>query len=133
MKPKIDFLTIAVTDLEKSVAFYKDGLGLPTEGIQEGNEDHCLFNLDHNFSLVLYSRNEFLGLTGNHNPVEKSAGFIISYIAESKDEVDTILQRAIRAGAAQMGRIQDEPWGYSANFADPDGHIWEITFMPHYQ
>ncbi|HXV41892.1 MAG TPA: VOC family protein [Anaerolineae bacterium] len=133
MKPKIDFLTIAVTDLKKSVAFYKDGLGLPTKGIQDANEEHCLFDLDNNFSLVLYSRNEFLGLTRNPHQSEKSAGFIISYIANSKAEVATILQKAIKAGATQIGQTQDEPWGYSANFADPDGHQWEITFMPHNQ
>jgi predicted lactoylglutathione lyase len=130
MKPRIDFITIAVTDLNKSIAFYRDGLGLPTQGIQDGNEDHCLFDLDNNFRLVLYRRNEFLSLTGNPDQAAKSAGFIISYIAHSKEEVDTILQKAIDAGATQLGQIQDEPWGYSANFADPDGHPWEISFMP---
>jgi predicted lactoylglutathione lyase len=133
MKPKIDFLTIAVTDLKKSVAFYKDGLGLPTKGIQDGSEEHCLFDLDHNFKLVLYRRNEFLGLTGNRHQAERSAGFIISYIADNKAEVDTILHKALKAGATQIGQTQEEPWGYSANFADPDGHQWEITFMPHNQ
>ena len=54
MKPKIDFITLAVTDLKKSVGFYQDGLGLPTKGIQDGNEEHCLFDLDHDFRLVLY-------------------------------------------------------------------------------
>ncbi len=76
---------------------------------------------------------QFLGLTGNPDQSEKSAGFIITHIADSKEEVDTILQKAIKAGATQIGQTQDEPWGYSANFADPDGHQWEITFMPHYQ
>jgi predicted lactoylglutathione lyase len=74
-----------------------------------------------------------LSLTGNPNQSETSAGFIISYIADSKEEVDTILQNAIKAGATQLGPSQDEPWGYSANFTDPDGHQWEITFMPNNQ
>ena len=130
MKPKIDFLTIAVADLEKSVAFYKDGLGLPTKGIQKGNEDHCLFELAHGFRLVLYRRQEFLSLTQTSAEVAKSSGFIISYIADRRAEVDAILQQAIQAGAMQIGSTQDEPWGYSANFADPDGHHWEISFMP---
>ena len=130
MKPKFDFITLAVTDLKKSVGFYQDGLGLPTKGIQDGNEEHCLFDLDHDFRLVLYRRKEFLGLTGNPEQTEKSAGFIISYIPDSKDEVDMILQKAIKAGATQIGETQDESWGYSANFADPDGHQWEISFMP---
>ena len=130
MRPKIDFITIAVRDLEKSVAFYRDGLGLPTNGILEGNEDHCLFELERGFSLVLFARDDFLQFSGNPHSSEMSAGFIISYIAESKDEVNRILEQAIRAGATQIGQIQDEPWGYSASFADLDGHPWEISFMP---
>jgi predicted lactoylglutathione lyase len=130
MKPKIDFLTIAVADLEKSVAFYRDGLGLPTEGIHEGNEDHCLFELANGFRLVLYRRQEFLSLTQTSAEAAKSAGFIISYIADSRAEVDAILQQALQAGARQIGTTQDEAWGYSANFADPDGHHWELSFMP---
>jgi predicted lactoylglutathione lyase len=127
MKPKIDFITIAVTDLEKSISFYKDGLGLPTKGIQEGHEDHCLFELDRDFSLVLYRRDEFVKFTGNLQPTENSAGFIISYFAESKEEVDSILQKALQAGGRQIGVAKEEAWGYTANFADPDGHPWEIT------
>jgi predicted lactoylglutathione lyase len=105
-------------------------LGLPTDGIQEGNEDHCLFELANDFRLVLYRRQEFLSLTQTSAEAAKSAGFIISHIADSRAEVDAILQQAIQAGATQIGAKQDEPWGYSANFADPDGHHWEISFMP---
>jgi predicted lactoylglutathione lyase len=128
MRPKINFITIAVTDLKKSVAFYKDNLGLPTTGIQDGNEEHCLFELENDFSLVLYRRKDFLQPTGNPNQTEKSAGFIISHIAESKEQVDDILHKALNAGATQIGQTQNQPWGYSANFGDPDGHQWEITF-----
>jgi predicted lactoylglutathione lyase len=91
-------------------------------GIQEGNEEHCL-------SLVLYRGKDFLQLTGNPDQTEKSAGFIISYNAESKEQVDDILQKALSAGATQIGQTQDQPWGYSANIADPDGHQWEIIFF----
>lgn len=133
MKPKISFITIAVSDLKKSVNFYKNGFGFPTKGIQDGNEEHCMFDLDNNFSLVLYSRQAFLSLTANPNQTEKSAGFILSHNAQSKAQVDEILKAALKAGATQIGQIQDEPWGYSASIADPDGHQWEIVFMPHYE
>jgi uncharacterized protein len=133
MRPKINFITIAVTDLKKSVDFYKIGLGLPSKGIQDGNEEHCLFELDDKFSLVLYRRKEFLALTANPNQKVNSAGFIISHNARNKNEVDSILQNALNAGATQIGQVQDEPWGYSAGFADPDGHQWEIVYMPGYE
>ncbi|CAH0346707.1 VOC family protein [Bacillus sp. CECT 9360] len=55
MKPKINIITLAVDDLEKSIAFYRDGLGFPTQGIAEG-EDHVLIELQGNLSLVFYLR-----------------------------------------------------------------------------
>jgi predicted lactoylglutathione lyase len=129
MKPKIDFLTLAVNDLSKSIAFYRDGLGFPTEGVQEGFSDHCLFELERGFSLVLYQRESFVNFTGNKAQDGKSAGFIISYFAESNEEVDAILNAAIRAGGTQIGQAKEEPWGYTANFADLDGHQWEIAHI----
>jgi uncharacterized protein len=132
MKPKISFITIAVTDLKKSVDFYKNGFGFPTKGIQDGNEEHCMFDLVDKFSLVLYRRKEFLPLTANPNQTEKSAGFILSHNTQNKKQVDEILQSALKFGATQIGQTQDEPWGYSASVADPDGHQWEIIYMPHY-
>lgn len=130
MKPKISFITIAVTDLQKSIDFYKNGFGFSTKGIQDGNEEHCMFDLDDKFGLVLYSRKEFLLLTANPNQIEKSAGFILSHNAQSKEQVDLILQSALKAGATQIGQTQNEAWGYSASITDPDGHPWEIVYMP---
>jgi len=132
MRPKINFITIAVSDLEKSVNFYKNGFGFPTKGIQDGNAEHCMFDLDDTFSLVLYRRQEFLPLTANPNQTEKSAGFILSHNAQSKEQVDEILQASLKVGAKQIGHTQDEPWGYAASITDPDGHQWEIIYMPHY-
>ena len=130
MKPKIDFITLAVTDLPKSITFYRDGLGLPTEGIREGFTDHCLFELERGFSLVLYQRESFQNFTGQKEQPEKSAGFTISYFAESRQEVNDILTAALAAGATQIGQAKEVPWGYTANFTDLDGHQWEIAHVP---
>jgi predicted lactoylglutathione lyase len=132
MRPRINFITLAVEDLEKSFAFYRQGLGLPSLGRLEGNEDHVLFELENDFGLVLYARPEFMKFILEPAAATRSAGFIISHFAESKAEVDLILQRALAAGATRVGEPKTEPWGYSANFADPDGHQWEITWNPDY-
>jgi uncharacterized protein len=132
MKPRINFITLAVEDLEKSFKFYHEGLGLPSLGRLEGKEDHILFELENGFSLVLYVRSAFLQFTQNPDTALTSAGFIISHFAGSQGEVDTILHRALQAGATPVGKPKTEVWGYSANFADPDGHQWEITWNPDY-
>jgi uncharacterized protein len=132
MKPRINFITLAVGDLQKSFKFYREGLGLPSLGRLEGNEDHVLFELENGFALVLYLRSEFLKFTLHPNAPVRSAGFMISHFAGSKAEVDAILQRALQAGATPVGTPRTETWGYSANFADPDGHLWEITWNPDY-
>lgn len=126
MRPKINFITLAVTNLEKSVDFYKHVFGFPTEGVQEGYDDHCLFELEDDFSLVLYRRKDFLPLTAHPNQTEKSAGFMLSHSAQNKEEVNQFIKSALSSGATQIGHPLDEEWGYSVSIADPDGHQWEI-------
>lgn len=128
MKPRINLITIPTNDLQRSFAFYRDGLGLPTKGIKKGREDHALFNLNNGLNLVVYEKKEFLNLTGNAGQMINSAGFIISHSANSKEEVDHILQKALQAGARRIEKTQDEPWWYAVNFTDPDGHQWEIVW-----
>jgi predicted lactoylglutathione lyase len=128
MKPRIRYISIAANDLHKSFAFYRDGLGLSTKGIKKGREDHALFNLDNGLKLVLYAKKDFMNLTGNPLPVCHPAGFIISHFADSKEEVDRILQKALQAGAKRTGKTQDQPWWYAVNFTDPDGYQWEIVW-----
>lgn len=127
MKPRINFITIPTNDLEKSLAFYRDGLGLATKGIRKGCEDRALFNLNNGLKLVLYETKETLSHAHNEQFVNTPA-VIISHFAESKEEVDIILQKALQAGAKRIGKIHDEPWWYAVNFADPDGHQWEIVW-----
>ena len=127
MKPRINFITIPTNDLKKSFAFYRDGLGLSTKGIKKGCEDRAHFNLNNGLKLVLYERKEMLSQAPDEQIIN-APGVIISHFAESKEEVDNILQKALQAGAKRIGKIQDEPWWYAVNFTDPDGHQWEIVW-----
>lgn len=132
MRPRINFITLAVSDLGKSFHFYTQGLGLPSLGHLEGGEDHVLFEMENGIGLVLYLRSEFLKFSlSPHSPV-RSAGFILSHFTTSREEVDAILHRVLEAGATPVGPPKEEAWGYSVNFADPDGHQWEITYNPDY-
>lgn len=127
MKPRIDIITLAVDNLETSLAFYRDGLGLATQGILDG-EDHVAFELDGGMTLVLYPRTELARISNDTGTMKSSAEFILSHAASSREEVETILARARAAGAAIPAQPQEEPWGYSGYFKDPDGHLWEILW-----
>jgi hypothetical protein len=59
-----------------------------------------------------------------------SSECILGYFAASKEDVDAILKRANAAGGAVPGEAEDQPWGYSGYFTDPDGHLWEIMWKP---
>jgi predicted lactoylglutathione lyase len=128
MKARINFITLAVTDLRKSYEFYSVCMGLKSNGTFEGHEDHLMFELENGFSLVLYRRKDYLNFAADPHQASTSAGFIISQYVDSKEEVDDTLARALEGGAKPAGEYLDESWGYTAGFSDPDGHQWEIFY-----
>lgn len=140
MKPQINVITLAVNDLNNSVAFYRDGLGLPTKGIIgtefEGTVTEPagavgFFELSGGLILALYPRSELAKDANIPNESASSLEFSIGYLAESKDAVDRLLEQALAAGAVLTDPPHDRPWGiYSGYFKDLDGHLWEIIWNP---
>lgn len=140
MKPQLDVITLAVKDLEKSLAFYRDGLGLPSQGIV-GTEFHgsrtaaagavAFFEMQNGLMLALYPRSE-LAKDANHAAgPSSSTEFSLGYIVDSKEEVNALLQKAVQAGATTTEGPKERPWGiYSGYFEDLDGHLWEIIWNP---
>ena len=144
MKQHITALTIGVDDLERSLAFYRDGLGFQTNGIMgtefKGDETHpsgaaVMFELQNGLILALYPRTELakdakqpivVGVS-KRSPTE----FSIGHFVQTKEEVDALLKQAKAAGAIVTEEPHDRPWGiYSGYFQDPDGHLWEIVWNP---
>jgi catechol 2,3-dioxygenase-like lactoylglutathione lyase family enzyme len=140
MKPRINVITLAVTDLDKSLAFYRDGLGLPTKGIigsefrgseKEPSGTVAFFELQGNLILALYPRSELVKDSNVPNTASRAVEFSLGYIAGSRNAVDELLQKAEAAGARLTDKPHDRPWGiYSGYFQDPDGHLWEIVWNP---
>ena len=61
-------------------------------------------------------------------------GVSLAYNTRSKDEVDTVLAEAERAGARILKHGETAFWGgYTGYFADPDGHLWEIAWNPDFK
>lgn len=134
MKPRIHVLTLAVDDLERSVAFYRDGLGLPTEGIV-GTEFPdgavAFFKMNLNLTLALWPRTSLVRDSGVVPAPTNPSDLTLGHLVESREEVDAVLERAASAGGRITQPAQDRFWGgYSGYFQDPDGHLWEIAWNP---
>jgi uncharacterized protein len=129
MEPRITLLTLGVGDLERSLAFYRDGLGLPTDGIEQ---DVVFFKLQGAW-LTLYAATSLERDVGLGPRAEGFAGVTIAHNVRTREEVDAILQRAGQEGAAIPAPAREMAWGgYVGFFADPDGHVWEVTWNPHF-
>jgi catechol 2,3-dioxygenase-like lactoylglutathione lyase family enzyme len=134
MKPRISVLTIGVADLEQSLAFYRDGLGLPTDGIVGREFEHgavAFFTLSGGLKLAIWAQNDIVHDTGLPKTAMSSTAFTIGHNVVSREEVDEVMKQAARAGAEIIKPAQDTFYGgYAGYFCDPDGHLWEIVWNP---
>jgi len=134
MQPRITVLTLGVADLNKSLAFYRDGLGLPTSGIV-GEEFEfgsvVFFELRGGLKLALYPRKSLAKDSGIPLQPPSALELSIGHNVSSKQEVDALMEQAKRAGATVVKSARDSFWGgYAGYFQDPDGHLWEIAWNP---
>ena len=138
MEARIDVITLAVADLNRALAFYRNGLGLQTQGVigtEFVGDDRtpagavAMFELWGGLILALYPRTE-LAKDANVALAPPTPGeFSIGHLVSNKAEVDALLTQAQAAGATITDPPHDRPWGiYSGYFRDPDGHLWEIIW-----
>jgi catechol 2,3-dioxygenase-like lactoylglutathione lyase family enzyme len=137
MKPRINVITLGVSDLEKSLAFYRDGLGLPTEGITGTEfEDGAVvfFNMNDDLILALYPKTALAKDAKISVAPTSPAELSIGHMVRSKEEVDAVMERAEKAGATITDPAHERFWGgYSGYFQDLDGHLWEIAWNPSWE
>src|SRR5262249_10542170 len=140
MRARIHVITLAVADLERTLAFYRNGLGLESPGVVgtefAGDDTSAagavvVFQLQGGLILALYPRTE-LAKDANIAPGPSEAGEIsIGHAGANRADVDALLGRAENAGAMLTDKPHDRPWGiYSGYFRDLDGHLWEIMWNP---
>jgi catechol 2,3-dioxygenase-like lactoylglutathione lyase family enzyme len=136
MKPRITLITLAVDDLERALAFYRDGLGFPGKGIVGREFEHgavAFFDLSSGLKLALWSRDDLAHDSGlsrtPRSPTELSLGHNVA----SKAEVDAVMEQARRAGAKIVKPASTTFWGgYAGYFQDPDEHLWEVAWNPQF-
>jgi uncharacterized protein len=140
LEARIDVVTLAVSDLERALSFYRDGLGFDSAGVIGtefvGDDDNVagavvMFNLNRGLILALNPRGELVKDARVPSGPAKTGEFSIGHLVASRDDVDTLLAQAEAAGATLTGPAHERPWGiYSGYFSDPDGHLWEIVSDP---
>ncbi|MCF7982614.1 MAG: VOC family protein [Pseudomonadales bacterium] len=124
MKPRISMITLGVTDLEKSIRFYEQGLGLPR---MESPPEVAFFTLNGSW-LGLYGRESLADDAGISPEGSGFSGIAIAHNVDSESAVDEVLAQAVSAGAKLVKAGQKVFWGgYSGYFADPDGYLWEVA------
>jgi catechol 2,3-dioxygenase-like lactoylglutathione lyase family enzyme len=141
MEPRISIITLGVADLERSVRFYRDGLGLPMQGDDSESDEPMS---DDSLSIAFFlTRGTWLSLYPWEElaedatiPAEGSGfrGFTLAHNVRSPEEADALLAQAQAAGAKLVKPAADTFWGgYSGYFADPDGHLWEVAWNPYFE
>lgn len=134
MKPRISLITLAVADLERSLRFYRDGLGLQTEGIVGQEFEHgavAFFELQGGLKLALWPRRSLAHDTGLALARPSATEFSLGHNVASRAEVDAVMAQAAQAGAVIVKPAGDTFWGgYAGYFQDPDQHLWEVAWNP---
>ncbi len=130
MEPRISIITLGVTDLPRSVAFYRDGLGLP---LFDENTESIAFFQNSGTWLALYPRESLAADVGISAEGSGFSGVTLAHNVRTREEVDALLEVAIAAGATLVKSAEDTFWGgYSGYFADPEGYLWEVAWNPHF-
>lgn len=127
MEPRITLVTLGVSDLARSIRFYRDGLGLPQ---RETPESVAFFEM-RGMWLSLYARGALADDAGVSAEGSGFRGFALAHNVRSPEAVDCLLAEAVAAGATLVKPGQKVFWGgYSGYFADPDGFLWEVAWNP---
>lgn len=134
MKPRITVITLGVDNLEKSLKFYRDGLGFPTKGIIGKEFEYgavAFFDLQNGLKLALWPRSSIAHDSTIPLQPPSATEFTIGHNVNSKKEVDVVMKQAKEVGAKIVKPAEDTFWGgYAGYFQDPDDHLWEVVWNP---
>ena len=130
MEPRVSLVTLGVSDLERSVAFYRDALGWPKSGV--GGDEVAFFKTG-GVVIALFPRASFAVDAGVDIDDVESGGFsrfALAHNVAEEEGVDSVLAEAVEAGATILKEAQEIFFGRHGFFADPDGFVWEVAWNP---
>lgn len=134
MPARLSLLTLGVADLAAAVAFYRYGLGWPTDGIVGTEFEHgavAFFELEGGLGLALFPRESLAHDVGLPVGDPGSSAVAFGHNVRSRDEVDAVIEQARRAGGKIVKPPVETFWGgYAGYFRDLDGWLWEVAWNP---
>ena len=135
MQPRITLITLGVDDLERAVAFYRDGLGCSTPGIFGTEHEHgavAFFELESGLRLGLWARRRLAKDVAIPVGPRSATEFSLWRTTSSRDRPRSTRDRRRRAAGATIVKRPEKTFygGYAGYFQDPDGHLWEVAFNP---
>ena len=132
---KITCICLGVRDMARSVAFYRDGLGLRSRCV-EGSPRVCFFATPVTKS-ELYPLDLLAEDIRPDDPPAIGSGFggvTLAYNVARREEVDGVIELVRSAAGTVVKEPQEVFWGgYHAYFADPDGYYWEVAWGPDFK
>lgn len=136
MKPRITMITLGVDNLPAALTFYRDGLGLKSDGIVGEAFEYgavAFFDLQAGLKLALWPRDSLARDTQLSKTPRSPTELSIGHNVNSRAEVDAVMEQAKKAGATIVKDAAETFWGgYAGYFQDPDGHLWEIAWNPEF-
>jgi uncharacterized protein len=134
MRAAVTVITLGVDDLTRALAFYRDGLGLATDGIVGTEFEHgavVFIDLQPGLRLALWPRASIAHDSGLARSAPSATDLTLGHNVASREEVDAVMAEAARAGATVIKPAHDTFWGgYAGYFQDPDQHLWEVVWNP---
>lgn len=129
MEPIVHLITLGVTDLEQSRAFYVDGLGWPPAFDVPG--EITFIQVGHGLLLGLFGADDLDADIGHAGHASGPVPFTLAQILETEEQVTATLAAAEAAGATILKPAQHAEFGgFHGYFADPSGFCWEIATNP---
>jgi uncharacterized protein len=129
MEQRISLITLGVSDVAASAAFY-ERLGWRRSAASSGE---IAFFAAGGVVLALFGRDALARDAKAGRDGQGFRGVAVAHNVRDRDEVDIRLAEAETAGGRILKAGQAADWGgYSGYFADPDGHLWEVAWNPHF-
>jgi catechol 2,3-dioxygenase-like lactoylglutathione lyase family enzyme len=126
----VSLITVGVRDVERARRFYVDDLGFQAAAV---GDEHTIFLRAGSVVISLWQRDQLEAEVGLSAGESGFGGITLAQNLPSKTAVDEMLARAEAAGGRIVKPAEDMVWGgYSGYFADPDGHLWEVAWNPHF-